>query len=105
MFDLERLALPRIVEAHGGRWLACYRVSSSDTHHSYIAVPAADGADTSLPLPQPCTLIAVPLTEPELEGVARRKERHAAEDARWATQMEARRAAAQKKDEEEKKDG
>ena len=88
MFDLERMFLPVIVEAHGSRWLACYRVSTSDTHHTYIAVPAADGVDVSLPLPQPCSLIGVPFSARELEGVARRKEREAAEEAREAANKE-----------------
>jgi len=81
MFDLERLALPRIVEAHGSRWLAVYRVSSNDTHHSYLAVPAELVEEKSLPLPQECSLIGVPRTARELEGVRLRKEREAAEEA------------------------
>lgn len=88
MFEMERLLLPVVVEAHGQRWIALYRSQTTDTHHTYIAVPAADGGDTSLELPQPCTLIAVPLTARELEGVARRKEREAAEEAREAAKRE-----------------
>lgn len=84
MFDLSQMFLPAIVEAHGKRWLAVYRVSSHDTYHTYIAVPAEAEGNTSLPLPQPCTLIGVAFTEQELEGVRRRKEREAAQDAQDA---------------------
>ncbi len=75
MIDLERMGYPKVVEAHGQRWLALYRSQTTDTCHTYIAVPAAPDDNTSLVLPQPCSLIAVPLSERELEGVARRKEK------------------------------
>lgn len=66
MFDLERMGYPMLVEAHGQSGQALYRSQTTDTHHTYIAVP------------QSCSLTAVPLTERELEGVARRKEREEA---------------------------
>lgn len=88
MFDMERILYPMIVEAHGSRWVALYRSQTTDTHHTYIAVPAVEEGNTSLELPQLCSLIAVPLTAVELEGVARRKEREAAEEAREAAKKE-----------------
>ncbi len=81
MFDMERMLFPMIVEAHGQRWMALYRSQTTDTYHTFIAVPAMAEGNASLGLPQPCSLIAVPLTERELEGVARRKE-HEADDVK-----------------------
>jgi len=81
MFDMERFGMPIMVEAHGARWIAVYRVSTNDTHHSYIAVPANEEGTATQTLPQPCSLILVPLSTRELESVWRRKEREAAEDA------------------------
>lgn len=107
MFDLERLSLPRLVEAHGQRWLACYRVTSNATHHHYLAVPAAPDVGASLPLPQTCSLIAVPLTERELEGVRVRKEKQEREDAEWKAKREKEKLEKLEKEkrEKEKKDG
>lgn len=82
MFDLERMGMPIMVTAHdGSRWLALYRAQTTDEYHAYIAVPAAEEGGVSKPLPQPCSLISVPLSEQEREDVRKRKEREAAQDA------------------------
>lgn len=77
MFDLSQFGMPALVEAHGSRWIAVYHVSTTDEHQLYLAVPAAEGENKSLPLPLSCSLILVPLSAKALEGVRKRKEREA----------------------------
>jgi hypothetical protein len=65
VFDLLRVGLPSIEDAHGKKWMCLYQVSS-DTHNTwYLAVETEDG--TSKPPPQPCFLIAVPKNKVKVE--------------------------------------
>ncbi len=56
MFDLMRLGLPSIEDAHGKKWLCVYQVSSDGHNTWYLAI---DEEGRGKP-PQPCFLIAVP---------------------------------------------
>lgn len=62
MFDLAQIDLPKLVDAHGKRWIAVYRISqSADSVDTYLAVEnAADSPDESRAvLPAQCFLIQV----------------------------------------------
>lgn len=72
MFDLSRLGLPSVADAYGKKWLCVYYVSSDDENMYYVAVEAAN-EERSLPLPQPCSLIAVPKPLPTEEQLKARE--------------------------------
>lgn len=68
MFDLLRLGLPSIEDAHGKKWLCLYQASSDDQSIWYVAVEADSPVVGDRP--HPCFLIAVPRKKPKLDAVA-----------------------------------
>lgn len=74
MFDLTQLGLPRLVDAHGKKWVAVHRVAEddepiSDERELFMAVDAA------VAMPAPLQLISVPRSPAEVEMLKQARQR------------------------------
>jgi len=72
MFDFMRIGLPSAADAHGKKWICLHRVTQDEECDYYIAVEANEEGTQSLPAPQPCSLIAVPVAPAVAEARCKR---------------------------------
>lgn len=64
MIDLSELGLPATVDAHDKTWQVVQRLTVDAVNTYYL------GFETAQPMPQPLMIVAVPLTQNELDGRA-----------------------------------